>query len=193
MMKRNGFTLIELIITLIVMGVAAAIVIPGFQYVARSNRVTANTNDFVTALSLARSTAVTRGRRAILCQSDEFDASQAANRSCTGGTKWDLGFILWVDDNGDGATQPDEVVRVWQALDDNDGTDDADLGPVSDTASGFGSGSATRVTYTPTGRLNGPALMFRLQPGDCGGQDFARLISIPIGGRPSSKGNQKCV
>ena len=37
--------------------------------------------------------------------------------SCTGGTNWAVGWIVWIDDNADGVTQAGELLRVRTALD----------------------------------------------------------------------------
>jgi type IV fimbrial biogenesis protein FimT len=61
-MKNRGFTLIELMITLAVMAILLSWAVPSFQEIIRQNRLTTDTNDLVTALNLARSEAIKRGR-----------------------------------------------------------------------------------------------------------------------------------
>jgi type IV fimbrial biogenesis protein FimT len=58
----RGFTLLELMVTLAVLAVLITVGIPAFGDMVRNNRVTAQTNELVSALNIARSEAVKRGR-----------------------------------------------------------------------------------------------------------------------------------
>jgi type IV fimbrial biogenesis protein FimT len=64
MKNRLGFTLIELLITIVVLAVLLTLAAPSFRDVIQNNRVTAQANELVSALNLARSEAVKRGRNA---------------------------------------------------------------------------------------------------------------------------------
>jgi type IV fimbrial biogenesis protein FimT len=60
--SNRGFTVLELMVTLAVAGVLVTVGIPGFTEIVRNNRVTAQTNELVSTLNLARTEAVKRGR-----------------------------------------------------------------------------------------------------------------------------------
>jgi len=62
-MKNNykGFTLIELMIVLIIAGIAMSAAIPSFQGMVVRNRITTQTNEFLLTLNLARSEALRVG------------------------------------------------------------------------------------------------------------------------------------
>ena len=62
MKKHNGFTLIELMITLAVAAILVTIGIPSFQYILQSNRIATQTNEMITGLNVARSEAVRRNQ-----------------------------------------------------------------------------------------------------------------------------------
>jgi prepilin-type N-terminal cleavage/methylation domain-containing protein len=54
---RNGFTLYELLITLLIVGMVLTLGIPNFTEFTRNSRMTATANDLHSALQLARSEA----------------------------------------------------------------------------------------------------------------------------------------
>lgn len=129
MNKHRGFTLIELMITLAVAAIVLTIGIPSFSDFVKNNRLVGYANEFVAAAHLARSEAIKRRRYGYICASSN-------QSSCTGGTNWAVGWITWVDDNGDGTPQSGELLRARQALD----------GTVSYTSNG-----ATRFRFDPMG------------------------------------------
>lgn len=94
--RANGFTVIELMITIGVLGVLFAIGVPAFSEMARNNRTASQTNSFVLALSLARSEATKRGLPVSICAAD---ASQA---TCSGAAaaSWANGWIVFTDQEG---------------------------------------------------------------------------------------------
>lgn len=85
MKRRNrGFTLLELMITVALVAIMITVVMPGFSEFFIRNRLTAQTNDFITAISLARNEAIKRGRPVCLART---------------GTYWEGGYRIFVDKN----------------------------------------------------------------------------------------------
>jgi len=58
--SSHGFTIIELMITLVVAAILLTIAIPSFTYLTVSNRLTTTANELVNRLALARSDAIKR-------------------------------------------------------------------------------------------------------------------------------------
>ena len=69
MNRKAGFTLIELIITVALAAIIVTIGIPSFRTAILNNSRTAQVNEFVGVLNLARSEAAKRGLRVTICRS----------------------------------------------------------------------------------------------------------------------------
>lgn len=112
--NNSGFTLVELIVTVAVVGLLAAITIPNMRVFIQNARVTSQANDLLADLNLARSEASKRGVNLVACPSS---SSEAATPACDTGNLWERGWIIFADTNGDGALGSDEqVVRAHSAL-----------------------------------------------------------------------------
>ncbi|MEE4379215.1 MAG: GspH/FimT family pseudopilin, partial [Candidatus Competibacteraceae bacterium] len=71
LMKQNGFTLLELMVTMAIAAIVLTVAVPSFQGIILNNRIASHTNDFASSLNLARSEAVKRARRTVLCKSSD--------------------------------------------------------------------------------------------------------------------------
>lgn len=101
---QAGFTLYELLITVVIVGVVLSLGIPNLSGYTKNSRMTSTANDLHAAFYLARSEAARGKTNVTICASaNSMDA--AAN---CGGT-WDQGYIVFVDADGDlnraGATE----------------------------------------------------------------------------------------
>jgi type IV fimbrial biogenesis protein FimT len=93
--RTKGFTLIELMITLLIAAVVLGVGVPNFQEFIANNRMAAATNDLVSVLHLARGEAVKRRANVTICASADWD--NFAVSSCAGGGRLADGWILFVD------------------------------------------------------------------------------------------------
>lgn len=136
----NGFTMVELMITIAVAAILLAIALPSFRSTINNNRVTNRSNDLVGALNVARLEALSRGRTVSVCAS-------ADGASCSGSTAWNAGWIVFVDGGTAGVVDGSDVVlRSWPALDAQDALDTT-VKFVS--FNGQGAASATTFTLKP--------------------------------------------
>lgn len=164
MRMEAGLTLVELLVTLAVLGVLLGIGVPAFGGLMQESRLTAATNRFVGALHATRSEAVRRNLRVTLCKS--ADSAQCAE---TGG--WQQGWIIFVDTDATGTRSADDpILAVGGSI--PDGVAIAGNSPVEHYISYVGLGS--------TRRANGSLQMGTITL--CAG-DSARRIVISRTGR----------
>jgi type IV fimbrial biogenesis protein FimT len=108
--KMAGFTIIELMITLVVAAILLAVAAPSFQDIIQNNRLTTEINTLSASLNLTRSEAITRGGSATLCKSND-------SVNCVAAANWHDGWIVFEDTNENGNTDPGEtIIRVVNAL-----------------------------------------------------------------------------
>jgi prepilin-type N-terminal cleavage/methylation domain-containing protein len=70
--ESAGFTLIELLVAMAVLVIIIAIAAPSFQSMMESNRLTAQNNELVSVLNLARSEAIRRRAPMSVCPKGSF-------------------------------------------------------------------------------------------------------------------------
>ena len=97
---QTGFTLWELLVTLLVAGVVIGIGVPNMMEFQRNNANVAAANTLVTGTLMARAEAVKRQVPVTLCFSDNPNVATptcSPNPVANSATR---GFIVWVDENG---------------------------------------------------------------------------------------------
>ena len=131
-MKQAGFTLIELMIALVMVGIITAIAIPSFDNAVANNRVSSTANNVVGALNLARVEAAQRGTNVTIS-------------SVSGDGNWGTqGYRIWLDIDGDGNYDVGEELRVFDSVQGQLALiETADTASTNFTASGFASASVT--------------------------------------------------
>jgi type IV fimbrial biogenesis protein FimT len=97
-MGRNprGFTLLELMMALALIGIILAFAIPSFSSFRKNARMTSAANDLLADLNMARTEAIKRQRNVAFCGSG---APRAAEPACD---PFVSGWLVWVDNNNDG-------------------------------------------------------------------------------------------
>ncbi|HLA73161.1 MAG TPA: Tfp pilus assembly protein FimT/FimU [Steroidobacteraceae bacterium] len=161
--RARGFTLIELMVAITVLAVLLGLAVPSFREIINSNRVTAQTNDFVSTLNYARSEALKRSNPVTVCASTN-------GGTCAGVTNWSTGWIVFADINANGALDGAEVVLQ-----------QSPAVPVGLTLN-----STTRafVRYSSSGMSSGAETFALLKTGCTGNR--AREIAISTTGRIAS-------
>jgi type IV fimbrial biogenesis protein FimT len=159
----RGFSLIELMVVLALIGIVSMLAAPSFSSAFLSNKLAAYSNSFIASAQLARSEAIKRNRSVHVCRS-------ADGATCAASGTWQQGWIVWSDDNGNGSLDAGEpVVQVQQAI-------SADY-QFSSSAGGYD------LAFQPLGGGSTPATMklCRAYP-SAGNQE--RQVKIDATGRP---------
>lgn len=130
--RQNGVTLLELIVALAIVAMTLTMGVPNVQKFIASNRVTAQANTLLGALSIARSEAIKRNNVVVVAR---------ANGS------WQDGWTIFVDLDADGNfdsgdTPPETQIQTQEAIDTGY--------PIQPN------GYADRVSYRPDGRVSTP-------------------------------------
>jgi len=159
--RSNGFTLVELMVTIAVLAILTAIAYPSFQSTIRSNRMATTANELMGALALARSEAIRGTHGGAVCASKDGTA-------CDGAT-WADGWMVWNDTNGDGTYDKDEpVLRYADARTQMQGA----------------SGESLSIAFDQRGRSRAAAVTnITLRPADCGGQPLQRRMIVSLTGQ----------
>lgn len=105
-----GFTLIELMLTLAILGVVLAIGVPTFNTMIANNRLTAQTNQAIGIISFARSEASKRtGTTITVCGSSDEATCNTSN--------WESGWLIMNDVDGDRTLDAgDQLLQVGSPL-----------------------------------------------------------------------------
>jgi len=170
--RQCGFSLIELMVTIGVLAIMLVIAMPAFSDFITSNRLTAQVNELLGDLRMARNEAAARSRSVRVCIA-------ASSTSCaTSGSDWAAGRIIWADTNGDGTLDASEVIKYVPALE----------GSVTFVASG--PTNTYTLSFVPQGNLAiASAWTFTLcAPGSTTGRELA----LPISGRAAAKKITTC-
>lgn len=155
-MPRNGFTLIELMVTISVAAILLALATPSFQSLLISNRISAQTNDLVSDLAFARSEAIKRGARVTACSAN-------TPTTCGAGTGWTQGWIVFVDSGTAGDATGDTILRTHEAIRGNNA--------LTSTVNHF-------ISYFPSGTIDA-AKTFTL----CHTATRGRTVDVSLTGR----------
>lgn len=151
MRRVRGFTLIELIITVVIFAIVVGFAIPSFRGLLQSNRSVSQANEMLTGLQLARSEAVRRGQMVTVCASANTTTADEEDVACSGDADgWTTGWIVFVDEVGStpGVREAgEELVNTFPPLT-GDATITADDAFVRFTATGTHASGAAEFSHS---------------------------------------------
>ena len=107
----NGFTLIEMLVAVLIVGVLLMVAAPGFSNLISNNRMVSEVYALRATLSHARSEALARRAPVVVCPT-------ADGLSCADSNDWSTGYMTFADtddNNVANPADPDEEVIQWEA------------------------------------------------------------------------------
>lgn len=178
---KKGFTLVELMISLVATAILLALATPSFTTFIKNKRITTQTNEFVASLTLARSEALKRVPQLAAPQARVAVCSSANGTSCAGSGGWTQGWIVFhnKDDDQQVDTSADPevdepIISVYSGL-----RDGITLNGSSNVAN-YIAYSASGSPILPNGNFQSGAFVLC---DDRGAGEHARELSLSITGR----------
>ena len=107
----RGITLVETMVTVTIMVILLMVAVPAYKSTIDGNRRATYATELLEDLTLARSEAIKRNKKVVVCAS-------TSGTACSGNpSDWTSGWIMYVDANGNGSLDPGEsVLRAHGAL-----------------------------------------------------------------------------
>lgn len=109
--RHRGYTLIELMVTLAVAGVLAAVAVPNMRTFMWNNRISSTANDLLRSIQVARTEAIKRQIGSVTVCATANSSSSVADDSltCSYGSSFAQWFVFY-DANSNGVHDAGEVV-----------------------------------------------------------------------------------
>jgi type IV fimbrial biogenesis protein FimT len=134
---QSGFTLIELMVAISVLGVLIALALPDLRSFLVSNRLSSDVNGFVGLVNYARSEAIVRNQDVVICP------KRNGAIGCQNSTNWgEYEIQVFVDINGSGNRTATDILLKTIPSTDSSGTvrkidRDGGVGNIRFSAAGF--------------------------------------------------------
>ena len=165
----SGYTLLELLVALVILGVLTGLALPSMSSLLRSLKTKSATDALRSSLALTRAEAIKRNTRVVMCRSKD-------GLACASSGGWEQGWIVFADSRNNATREAGEPIMLRQiAL-----SDGVMITPR------FTVGSY--ISYSPLGRaqtVNGAMLMgnFTICQKSSGPTEVRKII-LSAAGRP---------
>lgn len=181
MRARSGFTLLELLVTIVIGGILLAVGLPSLSRFALKSAESKAATELLSAVAQARSEAVSRNATVTVCRRD-FYTTDAMPRCAAAGGSWAQGWIVYQDADGTyDATEPDDaadVVAVFDPVGETSPTGDGDAFNVVASLT-----FPSHLSFLPSGRAGE---IGRFTICESSGRLPARQLDVDLSGRVST-------
>lgn len=116
--RESGFTLIELIVTVAVLAILLFVAVPNFSGFVSDSRVEATKNKLISSVAHARSEAITRGERVVICRKNQ-NANTCAGTNQNGTADWSEGWLVYVDADENLTIDTNGLLKVYDDIADS--------------------------------------------------------------------------
>lgn len=167
----SGFTLIELMITLLIAAIALAVALPQLGSISNQVNFSSIQQNLVSSLILTRSEAVKRGVPTIICASTDDSTCSVTPAN------WSDGWMIYADQNNSGVYESasDDLIRAQRV----------------DSIANITFGRSNPVTFLGDGTVTSPSTgSFKIC--DPRGSTVVRGINISLSGRVRSTDSVTC-
>jgi len=175
--RQNGYTIIEVMIVVALIGIVFAFAVPQYQRMVSGNKVRTTTDSLLHDLNVVKAASRERGGNVVICKSDNSDAA-APNCSnvasdASSNTGWAGGWIAFRDNNGNSQYElGDDLIFVQPR-----------------TMNSFTEGSVVpnpnilTLTFNATGQSTVGAVQFFVKGSGSTDASRDRYVCIGLGGR----------
>ncbi|MDN4503743.1 GspH/FimT family pseudopilin [Alteromonadaceae bacterium BrNp21-10] len=110
MIKQQGVTLIEMLITISIVAILLTVVAPNMRDMVTSNRLISQLNEISSMIQFARSNSITEQTTTVVCPTVNFT-------DCT--TNWNNAKIVFIDANNDNTRNANEDILAGTEIGEN--------------------------------------------------------------------------
>jgi type IV fimbrial biogenesis protein FimT len=110
MERQRGFTLIEVLVVILILGVLLGIATPNAVMFIQRSQAMGSVNEWISDINMARSEAIKRRTRVVVCARQD-------DSTCGSATDWNNGYLVFADADSDGVFDSGEnLVKAVQAM-----------------------------------------------------------------------------
>lgn len=106
--RRQGFTLVEVMVSIAILSMLAALAVPAFREISEKFSVSSVTDEMVAAINLTRNSAVQYNGNVVIIKLTEAETGLPSG-TCNTNQNWSCGWRVFADTNGNAAWDAGET------------------------------------------------------------------------------------